>query len=299
MGRYSRSKTKGKKPIVAAIAAILAAGALIGGAFAWTDFTQSRTNKFHGTNDADVTLHDEFDGENKDVFVENSGTNTIYVRVRLDEFMKVSDRQFDPNADIRDKKTWTTHTYDGADITDCDHAADGKFHDFYDWKMTGESRKYNLGTPGMVYGTLGSDGKVDLTSGPNTTAATAAPITLSKYVDIKDKFDNSQPMTADETAIWDAVTTSGCWILDDSETAVNGGGWAYWSMPLLPDTATNMLLDEVKLKGDAEDDWIYRIDVKLQAVTLGDVMKWHDDNSTTGYKLTPGIWALIHEWQNK
>ncbi|MDR2712438.1 MAG: hypothetical protein LBB91_04925, partial [Clostridiales bacterium] len=97
--KYNHARKRNKKITIATAASILIIAALLGGAFAWTDFSQARTNKFHGSFDADVTLHDEFDGENKDVFVENSGTNTIYVRVRLDEFMKVGNTVFAAGAD--------------------------------------------------------------------------------------------------------------------------------------------------------------------------------------------------------
>ena len=305
--KFAHTRSKSKKPLVLGLAALALAASLIGGAFAWTDFTQSRTNRFHGIYDADVSLHDEFDGLNKDVFVENSGTNTVYVRVRLDEFMKVGETQFDPAANVRDKTTWTTHTYGaygGPTIEDCDHAAAGKFHDYYEWDMSGKQRNYYPGTPGMVYGTLDSNGEVDSTTGPNQTAATAAPVKLGEYITMKGIADAQiaagNPVVMPSVTMqqkWARLTTTGCWILDDTQSAFNGGGWAYWSKPLEPGKATNLLLDEVKLLTDAEDDWIYRIDVKLQAVTLGDVLKWHDDASTCGYKLTPEVWALIHAWR--
>lgn len=186
---------------------------LVGGAFAWTDFTQSRTNKFHGTFEADVTLHDEFDGVNKDVFVENTGANPIYVRVRLDEYMKVGELVLDPMANVHDKTTWNPHTY-AADVENCEHAQDGQFHDYYKWTISGAQRNYNPGTPGMVYSVLGVDGIVD-TSGTQLTAAAQAPILLS---DVTNALAAATPTTDQQTLL--NALEAGCWILADNQTAV-------------------------------------------------------------------------------
>ena len=192
--KFAHSRKRGKKPLLMGITVLLVIAALIGGAFAWTDFTQSKTNKFKGTNDADVTLHDEFDGTNKDVFVENSGTSTIYVRVRLDEFMQIADHVFQmsnagasgsprPIADVRDKATWIPHTYGQfgipSDFNDCNHTDidPDKFHNYYQWDMSGEYRGYLPGTPGMVYTTLGANGRVDTNPTDGKPTATAMPPT--------------------------------------------------------------------------------------------------------------------------
>jgi len=279
------------------------AALFLSGALAYSDFTQSRINRFRGSNDADVTLHDEFDGENKDVFVENSGNSIIYVRVRLDEYMQVENHVYKmadpaPKPDVRDKTTWITHTYKGASIGDCGNTdtAD-KFHDFYEWKMKGAYRSYMQGTPGMVYTTLGADGKVDENPvGGRPTALANAPVLMSEFLALDD-LDYQTQMNDAQRVEWDRII-SGLWILDDTADASDGGGWAYWSAPLKPGTATNLLLDEVKLISAADDDWIYRIDVKLQAVTANDFGKWDDDTSLCGYKITAGAQTLINNVLN-
>jgi hypothetical protein len=300
MRRAIRGKSRTKKPLFAGAACALTAALLLSGVFAWTDFTQSRTNKFRGQQDADVCLHDEFDetGENgvfdKDVFVENSGHNTVYVRVRLDEYMQVGDTVFDSSADPRDKNTWTPHTYDGASILDSGNADAGKYYDYYEWEMSGAKRGYNPGTPGMVYTRLGADGKVDTTTGTEQTANAAPPVKLSAAVEIGGKVAASEPLTDEEEAAWDAIL-AGVWLLDDTDEAANGGGWAYWSAPLKIGEATNLLLDKVTLRKEPVDDWIYRIDVKLQAVTSNDFIKW-DAGAQPGYRLTESAEALVAFW---
>ncbi len=311
--RKAKYQNKSKKLMSTLIASVLIISTLIGGAFAWTDFTQSRTNKFRGSTDADVTLHDEFDGENKDVFVENSGTSEIYVRVRLDEYMQIGKDVFHNGAvepDVKDKTSWIPHTYTGASINDCEQTDFGKFHSYYTWNMSGAERDYKPGTPGMVYQALGADGKVDMT-GANHTAAATGIVKISYYLELAEKVDAGVPFIGDEQAIWDNIKVRGCWLVDDTDTAANGGAWAYWSLPLkpavkdadgnivTPGQATNLLLDEVKRTAkEPLEDWIYRIDVKLQAVTANEFGMWNDAASTIGYKTTDAAETLITVWKN-
>lgn len=287
---YKKKKT-GNKPILVMISVFLMAALLLGGSLAWTDFTQSKTNKFRGTTDPDVTLHDEFDGENKDIFVENSGTQTIYVRVRLDEYMEIGGESFVPTAKVRDKSTWTPHNYpqDGSPCNDCGNVDDGNpihlFHRYHTWEMSGAQRNYKPGTPGLVYSKLGADDKVD-TTGPNKTAPANAPVIMTTYTNILSK--SSDSWTGAEKDLV-AEVQKGCWLLDSD-------GWAYWSIQLNEGEATNLLLDKVITANNTpEDDWFYGIDVKLQAVTLNDFSKWND--KTNSYSTTKEADILVNHWQ--
>lgn len=307
--------SKKKKAISGGVTLFLAATLLLGGTLAWTDFTQSRTNRFRGSVYYDATLHDDFDGENKDVYVENSGENTIYVRVRLDEYMQIGninmlgqdvtgsvidgDAGEDTEGDIdssiitsRDKDDWIPHKYgdtraDKAHL-DCGEADSIQFHTYYEWTISGKQIQYDPGTPGVVssvldgykkddagnylYDTYGAQiPAVDDTVGTATTIAASTPITMAEYKDLSQRAD---ALTGDYLELWNGVI-AGCWILDND-------GWAYWSQPLEPGYATNLLLDEVKLIGkEPTDDWYYGIDVKLQAVSL-------DETNTTWYEETAG-----------
>ena len=294
---------KKSKSIIAMCCVFVAVLILLGGTLAWTDFTQSKTNRFRGTADPDVTLHDEFDGVNKDVFVENTGTSNIYVRVRLDEYMEISGNSFDPSADVRDKTTWNPHAWpQTGDYTDCNCIDDGnpahKFHKYYGWEVTGKKREYRRGTPGLVYTKLKDDGTgklvVDLDGDlmddgitPYETAAEQKPITMATYLRLKGLAESqlaqdwglAAAMTDPaDRAIWAALNATGCWILDED-------GWAYWSKVLTPDTATNLLLDKVNNVSEPEADWYYGIDVKLQAVTADDFGKWEVAPASNAQKL--------------
>ena len=361
----ARSLAGRKKLLLAIVASALSVALALGGAFAWYDIAQHRVNKFRGTAEAEVTLHDEFDGVNKHVFVENSGTSTIYVRVRLDEYMQVGSTIFTMDTtkgwkvpDIRNRSTWIPHTFgDPTKIGDCGHTdtpGAGRFHDFYQWSMTGSSYEegnFRAGTPGMVYDRLlpgtelvetmpDADGKMrlrgDLSAADaaimgnvayGTMAPAQAPILLSSLSAVtpagyatqlgrinahlaspepRDPFDNTEPR--DGTGMTDLafynVFVQGCWLLDDTAPPEAGGGWAYWSLPLKGieynadgtinryGQATNLLLERVDLIQEPQDDWTYRIDVKLQAVTSNDFARW-DDASTLAPANPMITWATV------
>ena len=282
-----------KRILLMSLALVICIAGSIGGTLAWKDFSQSATNRFRGTTDPDVTLHDEFDGENKDVFVENSGKQDIYVRVRLDEYMEIGGVSFVDGVTAKTKDLWQPHEWpqDGSDIAECNCIADGDpnhlFHSYYTWTVNGAERDYNPGTPGLVYTKLDPvTEKVDTTGSLHTQDA-AKPVLMSDYVRISswlaaDPGNTIAGLSAGDKESYDAYT-AGCWILD-------ADGWAYWSVVLKPDTATNLLLDKVlPTSKDIPDDWYYGIDVKLQAVTSNDFTKW---------AVTPGTDAekLIQSW---
>lgn len=126
--------TAKKKKTLAAISAVaLALVIALGGTFAWQSISQTALNEAAATLNPGGRLHDDFDGRNKDVYVENftdkaDGT-PIFARVRLDEYMELgpkagSDRNLSAEdkltvtgltvvgegAKINDKTTWTTRT---------------------------------------------------------------------------------------------------------------------------------------------------------------------------------------------
>ena len=305
---YAHVRKDNKKPLFLALTVVVLAALLAGSVFAWHDFSQSITNRFKGSHEPDVTLHNEFDGENKDVFVENTGTAALYVRIRLDEFMQIGTHIYKmatlPVPDVYDKQTWIPHTFTGPELNDCDNTdiTDERFHSYYTWDMSGRgSRPYYPGVPGMVYTTLGSDGKVDDITGSKITSPTAAPVLLSVALDISSKVASSTALSGEEQTSWAAIQ-AGCWLLDDTDSAENGGGWAYWSRPLAAGAATNLVLDSVsKTDKEISEDWIYRIDVKMQAVTASDFEKWDNTEAgapfgfqtSTGAKLLIGYWKTL------
>ena len=91
--------TKQKKIASAATAATLAAAILLSGTFAWQSISQTAKNQASGYANPGGRLHDYFNGENKDVFVENftdpdDNGVPIFARIRLDEYMEIGEGAF-------------------------------------------------------------------------------------------------------------------------------------------------------------------------------------------------------------
>ena len=138
---------KRKKTLTAVGAVALAAVIALGGTFAWQSISQQALNEAAATLNPGGRLHDDFDGRNKDVYVENftgvtDGT-PIFARVRLDEYMELGaeagknqdapDRSVDPvvaGTSISDKDTWITRAPDDAD---------SPFARYWDWSMGGQT----------------------------------------------------------------------------------------------------------------------------------------------------------------
>lgn len=127
---------KHKKALTTVGAVALATVIALGGTLAWQSINQQALNEAAATLNPGGRLHDDFDGSNKDVYVENftdaaDGT-PIFARVRLDEYMEIgtgagTDRNLAPDAPltasgltvvgqgsvINDKTTWITRTPTG------------------------------------------------------------------------------------------------------------------------------------------------------------------------------------------
>ena len=99
------AKQKRRRAVAATVAA---ATILLGGTFAWTSISQQAKNEAIVDINPGGRLHDDFNGTNKDVYVENFNTGidavSIYARVRLDEYMEIGqDAGKDPAA-LTDRK---------------------------------------------------------------------------------------------------------------------------------------------------------------------------------------------------
>ena len=81
---------KRKKAVAATVAA---AALLLGGTFAWTSISQQATNEAIVDINPGGRLHDDFNGKNKDVYVENFGDEktgvNIFARVKLTEYVEL------------------------------------------------------------------------------------------------------------------------------------------------------------------------------------------------------------------
>jgi len=84
-----------KKKIIASVAAVATSAALLlGGTMAWQSANQVALNEASDVINPGGRLHDDFNGENKDVYVENftdpeAGGENIFARVRLEEYFEI------------------------------------------------------------------------------------------------------------------------------------------------------------------------------------------------------------------
>ena len=80
---------KNKKLIASVAAVATSAVLLLGGTLAWQSTNQTALNEASDVINPGGRLHDDFNGENKDVYVENFADEDIYARVRLEEFFEI------------------------------------------------------------------------------------------------------------------------------------------------------------------------------------------------------------------
>lgn len=256
----TRTKMSTKKKLSAVIAAVLCVALLIGGAFAWTDFSQNFINRFRGGVTPDALLHDDFEPWiNKDVYVENTGEQDLIVRVKFNEFLQIGN-DFIVGSNPNDKDTWVTHKYNATNCEICDLET----HDYFKWSMTGASKTYLHGTSEQGNDDWSSHNIEDENDiGPNGMmfgkTADASPIMTMAEWNASDK-------------------TASCWILDSD-------GWAYWSQALAPGAATNLLLDNVELIQKPDDNFYYAIDVIMNAANKTEYQKLYPGASEEGKNL--------------
>jgi hypothetical protein len=274
--------------ITAAIITVL----LVSGTFAWVNFSQSIINQFTGEGEnPGGTLHDDFDGVNKDVYIENWGSTPIFVRIKLDEYMELglgagfkSKSSLDgvpvPDPDnhaipliegtlLDMLSTWITHVPMAMDKPDaCDTDAD--FHRYWQWHMGGQ--KYYYPAPislrsNVVNSIEMSNGYVDQSS-----PESIIPGSLNVDGIAARQTPFAQVMTM---AYWKGINKpiGNYWVIDID-------GWAYWAAPLQPNSATGLLLNRVLRIDTPIDQYYYAIDVIAQMATKSGK---NDDDSPSSY----------------
>lgn len=321
------SRNHRKKIIAAATAATLTITAMFTGTFAWQSINQEAKNEMLGQGiNPGGRLHDDFNGQNKDVYVENFTDPEdhgvpIFARIRLDEYMELGEdagkNTADPNrkatslvagATIGDVTTWTTHIPDTDDTATCPAPTTGtdKFHDYWAWTMGGQT----------VYMPTFNKNKDSLTADINGTYAGIHGIPYDDYVTYQagDSHTGNAVYDIDADTVDEAAPVEGVDIetVQETHTAAQtktatvitmaqwkaGGcqlgdfwvydvdGWAYWANPIQPGETTGLLLDEVQQVVEPTDNWYYAINVVAQFATAGD---WGQEDQTGFYDTTKGV----------
>ncbi len=302
-------KEVARKKAAAITAALAAAAVVFGGTFAWQSIDQRAWNEADGYVNPGGRLHDDFNGENKDVYVENftdpdDNGVPIFARIRLDEYMEIGvgagnindpDRNVEvigkTDAKIDDKSTWATHI--PGNVTGDAHTP---IHKYWTWDMGGKTvymptfNKDQESLEADINGTFaGPDGikGIDVTSGIN-----------DKYEDYKEyNLDEEKTDTAvysaakqqEEThrakeTLQGSVITMAEWkekgAPKGSYWVYDTDGWAYWAEPIQPGEATGLFLNGITPSRQPDKGWYYSINVIGQFATAGD---WGDKDAGTGF----------------
>ena len=296
-------KAKHKKQVSAVVAAVLVVAIALTGTFAWQSISQTALNEVEIGSNPGGRLHDDFNGKNKDVYVENfSDSDFIFARIQLREYMETGkdagtnrdslDREASPvvaETDINDTSTWTVHTPGGA------HSS---FHnEYWKWTMGGETvfmptfDKNKDSLAADINGTFaGPDGDPDTDNDRYDDYVEYAlddQKTADAVYDADDDEDDEGDAavegvditTAEETHTAKAtqeatVLTMEEWKAQGSPTGkywvYDSDGWAYWAEPLAPGEATGLLLDGIE-RQTMMTELYYAIHVTAQFSTVDSI----------------------------
>ena len=117
----------------------------------------------------------------------------------------------------------------------------------------------------------------------NTTAGDVNSETNGKYGNGGEEGTNykvvAETHTAQKTKTASVISMAEYWEMTDNDRAAFSGwvydtdGWAYWSQPIAPKTATGLLLDKIEMKNEATptDEWYYAINAVAQFITADDL----------------------------
>lgn len=268
-------KAKRKKELSVVVAAILVIAATLTGTYAWRSISQTALNEAASGSNPGGRLHDDFDGQNKDIYVENFGDAPIFARIQLREYLETGkdaginkddpDRDAVPiltGTDINDTSTWTVHTPD---------APHTSFHnEYWKWTMGGETvfmptfNKNKDSLAADINGTFaGPDGDpetdydryddyVEYTLGEQKTGDAVYDTDADEEDEGDAAIEGVDIETREETHT--AKATQNATVLSMAEWKAQGSptgrywvydtdGWAYWAESIAPSEATGLLLE--------------------------------------------------------
>lgn len=158
-----KEKNTKKSLVTASIAAATCGALILTGTFAWQSISQTAKNEVMGEVNPGGRLHDDFNGKNKDIYVENfmstnEGGVPLITRIRLFEYMETgtdagldfgnSSRQATSvitGADVNSVSTWHLHRFADLDESDVVNGTDNAvenghedtLHAYWQWKYGG------------------------------------------------------------------------------------------------------------------------------------------------------------------
>ena len=258
----ARNKLSKRRKLAAILSAVLVVALAVTGTMAWTQLDGEETNEWGDTVTPGGNGHDDFDGnEDKDVYYENYGSAPLFVRIRLDEYMELGEstnaKSLVKGAKRSDKTTWTPHVPAAQGTPEvCApgnlETAGVDFHDFWTWKMgSAFGERY-------YWPTLPTD-------------TDAGKVQKDQFYKAPGNVDGRQLKAIPEAT----VVTMAKWVADGMPIGnywvVDTDGWAYWAAPLVPKSATGLLLNEVKLTNKPDQSYYYAINVRYNASDKTDI----------------------------
>lgn len=276
---------KHRKLIVAA-AVVLSASIFVTGTYAWRSISQEALNENLRTVNPGGRLHDDFNGENKDVYAENFMEKSedgvpIYVRIRLDEYLETGkdageklddkDRKAKPaveGTDVNKKETWITYKPNQDSLTLAEDKDRDPFVKYWKWKFGGET----------IYMPTFNKNKDSLAADINGTweGKSTTKLHYDDYVTYEldeqkpgnaiydadeDDEDEKNPVEGEDietvSEVHIAKKTQSAIVLTMKQWKAQGSpvgnywvydsdGWAYWAAPLQPGETTGLLLDGIE-----------------------------------------------------
>ncbi|MDE6475338.1 MAG: hypothetical protein K2L08_00570 [Erysipelotrichaceae bacterium] len=313
--KYFRKKKLG----AIAVAGITSVALLATGTFAWQAISQPVTNEIERKINPGARLHDDFNGENKDIYVENftdpSDGVSVYARIQLREYMEIGTNagktgaaaQADKNvevvgkkdADINDPNTWHIHKNEVNTIEAME------FHDYWSWTMGNEDTsidKYYMPTFNKDNESLTADvnGTIE---GLDGNRHEGDP--YDDYVDWKStstqsqkevlngglQTDNDVEHTAKKLNYHAKIISMKQWKQLPSDQKIgpywvyDNDGWAYWAQEIAPGETTGLLLNGVQMEKVPENNYYYGIHAAGQFATAGDWTGFDGDITQDGKTL--------------
>ena len=282
-----------KKITTAVVASVTALALALSGTFAWQSINQTALNEASDVINPGGRLHDDFNGSNKNVYVENftdaETGEDIFARVRLDEYFEIVINQ-GAGADVENTEVITTDATRGELDTYVTHifGEENATDDYWTWTTGGKAAympTFNKDKDSLeadingTYDGLDPDDDIhydDYEEIADEKTADAVydadadnnPDGEKKYVE-ETHYATETPEA--ELISMDEWFDRGCpvgnyWVYDED-------GWVYWAAPIKPGTATGLLLDEIALNQVMDDSWYYAINVVAQFVTADDLGK--------------------------
>lgn len=269
-----------RKQKIALIIATLSFVLLLTGSFTWVSLSQRARGRISQLKDESKPnpggrIHDDFNGENKDIYAENFGDNDLLVRIKLLEYMEIDDVPIIAGTSREDKNTWFPNVL----------GVDNGFSNYVEWTRGGE--KVFMPTLNTDPNSLQTDASgiaIDDITGEQT-----APGDGSHYYwtigDIHPDFDPEsgdipRPAKATLSPELGGYMSMQDWVDADTPTGnfwiIDTDGWAYWANILKPGEATSLLLDSITMVNTPEDDWYYGISVKGEFATEFEAEEFSD-----------------------